>query len=275
MIKPSFFSNERLAELAPLTRLLYVGLWTLADREGRLEDRPKRIKIEVLPYDDCDADAMLTTLAENGFLIRYVSSSIAYIQVVNFAKHQRPHANEVPSIIPAISDDSAMSQALVTKDASASLLNIDTRTLNSEHRTLSETSNFEIADDTAKTVDPVVELVHDDEDQHEQRGPNKKPIPHDFVLTESMRVYAASKGLTDAQAEQETEHFVNYHAAKGTKHKDWVAAWKYWLRRAPEFAAADNRRAGTFNGAPLYDRNGNPTSAYFAKQAAELAANGD
>ena len=42
-IKPGFFANENLAECDPLARLLFAGLWCLADREGRLEDRPKRI----------------------------------------------------------------------------------------------------------------------------------------------------------------------------------------------------------------------------------------
>ena len=55
-IKPGFFLNDDLAECEPLARLLFAGLWCIADREGRLEDRPKRIKIEVLPYDNCDVN---------------------------------------------------------------------------------------------------------------------------------------------------------------------------------------------------------------------------
>ena len=55
-IKPSFFTNDVLAEIDPLGRLLFIALWTMADREGRLEDRPKRIKAEALPYDDANAD---------------------------------------------------------------------------------------------------------------------------------------------------------------------------------------------------------------------------
>ena len=43
ILKPGFFANELLAEIHPYGRLLFAGLWTLADREGRLEDRPKRI----------------------------------------------------------------------------------------------------------------------------------------------------------------------------------------------------------------------------------------
>ena len=59
-IKPAIMDNDDLAELAPLTRLLFVYLWMLADREGRLEDRPKRIAAQALPFDrNVDAGAML------------------------------------------------------------------------------------------------------------------------------------------------------------------------------------------------------------------------
>lgn len=103
-IKPGYFRNEELAELQPLTRLLFSGLWCVADREGRLEDRPKRIKADVLPYDDCDVDAMLTELADAGFVRRYQVAEIRYVCVVNFCKHQTPHKNEAESQIPAPED---------------------------------------------------------------------------------------------------------------------------------------------------------------------------
>jgi hypothetical protein len=100
-IKPTFFMNDELADLDPLTRLLLIGLWTQADREGRLNDRPKRIKASVLPYDECDIDSMLDDLADNGNIVRYMAGGDSYIQVVNFTKHQNPHYKEVPSEIPA------------------------------------------------------------------------------------------------------------------------------------------------------------------------------
>lgn len=100
-IKPGFFLNDKLAEIDPLGRLLFAGLWTLADREGRLEDRPKRIKIEVLPYDNCDIDDLLDDLYDADFIQRYEVDGEKYIQIVNFGKHQNPHKNEKPSTIPA------------------------------------------------------------------------------------------------------------------------------------------------------------------------------
>ena len=100
-IKPGFFKNEDLAEIHPLGRILFAGLWCLADREGRLEDRSKRIKADILPYDDCDVDSLLEVLHQNHFIIRYRVEGERYIEVVNFKKHQNPHKKEAESVLPA------------------------------------------------------------------------------------------------------------------------------------------------------------------------------
>lgn len=99
-IKPSFFTNDLLAELSPLARLLFIGLWTIADRNGRLEDRPKRIRAEIFPYDDCDCDLLLRDLHRSGFIIRYSVDGDRFIMINNFLKHQNPHPKEQPSTIP-------------------------------------------------------------------------------------------------------------------------------------------------------------------------------
>lgn len=99
-IKPGFFTNDVLAEIPPLGRILFQGLWCHADRAGRLENRPKKLKAEILPYDSCDITALLKMLADRRFIVCYAVNNIDYIQVVNFAKHQNPHVNEAASIIP-------------------------------------------------------------------------------------------------------------------------------------------------------------------------------
>ena len=101
-IKPSFFCNEELLSMSPTVRLLFIGLWTIADRRGRLEDRPVRIKIQVLPVDDCDVDDALTQLQEKDLLIRYEVEGARYIQILNFEKHQIPHVRETESVIPCL-----------------------------------------------------------------------------------------------------------------------------------------------------------------------------
>lgn len=100
-IKPGFFKNEVLADMPCDHRLLFIGLWTLADREGRLEDRPKRIKMELFAYDSFDIEPMLNRLQADGFLIRYAIDGVNYIQITNFVKHQDPHYKEKASVIPA------------------------------------------------------------------------------------------------------------------------------------------------------------------------------
>jgi hypothetical protein len=106
-IKPGFFTNDRLAELPPLTRLLFAGLWVIADREGRLEDRPKRIKAHCLPYDDHDVDAALSELAsgDDAFIVRYEVGGVGFIQIANWHDHQKPHHMEPSSnILPIPSE---------------------------------------------------------------------------------------------------------------------------------------------------------------------------
>ena len=100
-IKPGFFKNELLVELPFVTRLFFIGLWTLADREGRIEDREKKIKIELFPADNVDIEGMLNELHGAGFVHRYVFENAAYIQIMNFKKHQHPHIKEPASTIPA------------------------------------------------------------------------------------------------------------------------------------------------------------------------------
>ena len=102
-IKPSIMENEELAELEPIARLLFIYLWMLADREGRLEDRPKRIAGRALPYDrNVDVDVLLNQLASAGFITRYMVGDLAVIQITNFARHQAPHVRESASELPCI-----------------------------------------------------------------------------------------------------------------------------------------------------------------------------
>lgn len=98
-IKPGFYKNEDLAECSIWARFIFPGLWMLADREGRLEDRPKRIKGELLPFDSQDVDPLLSELERFGFLVRYQNSEGSFIQITKFSTHQTPHYSEKPSVI--------------------------------------------------------------------------------------------------------------------------------------------------------------------------------
>src|SRR5690348_640626 len=98
LIDPGFFINEDLGKLSAITRQLFQGLICQADREGRLEDRPNRIKVLAIPYDDVDIEEELGKLERSGFILRYDTGEYKVIQVVNFLKYQHPPPWEPQSI---------------------------------------------------------------------------------------------------------------------------------------------------------------------------------
>jgi len=100
-IAPGFFKNEALGECSPLARLLFAGLWCWADREGRLEDRPRKWRAEILPYDQADGDALVRELEEHGLVGRYEAAGVKVLEILNFKKHQDPHPKESASLLPA------------------------------------------------------------------------------------------------------------------------------------------------------------------------------
>lgn len=111
-IKPGLLKNEILGTEDPLLTILFEGLWMLADREGRLEDRPIRIRGEVFPYrDGVDVDALLDRLARHGFIARYQVDELSLIEIDKFSRHQSPHRNEKPSELPSLSKATQVSDS--------------------------------------------------------------------------------------------------------------------------------------------------------------------
>ena len=107
-IKPSFFKNEFLAECEPMARLLFIGLWTLADRDGRLELRPMRIKAELFPYENCDIGGLLQQLADRGFVRPYESGDRKVLEIPKFGEHQRCHPDERAEGLPPPDESAEM-----------------------------------------------------------------------------------------------------------------------------------------------------------------------
>ena len=100
-IKPDFFLDEGVAELPMEARLGFIGLWTQADKEGKLENRPKMLKAVIFPYDRVDFEKALLKLSEAGLITLYAVEGKNYIKIKGFEKHQRPHHSEPESIIPS------------------------------------------------------------------------------------------------------------------------------------------------------------------------------
>ena len=97
-IKPDYFQDEDLADLGPYARILYLGLKSLADRRGRVEDRPRRIQVAVLPYDrDVDVDRLLNDLVRVGRVVRYDVGGQRLIWLPKFENEERIGGKEAQS----------------------------------------------------------------------------------------------------------------------------------------------------------------------------------
>ena len=107
IIRPDEFSEAKKAKLQPLARILYFGLKTQADREGRLVEDPLTFKIRILPLDDVDIEVLLSELAASSLIIRYTIEGEKVIQIIDFVEDQKSaiHKNEPPSKIPPVPTD--------------------------------------------------------------------------------------------------------------------------------------------------------------------------
>jgi hypothetical protein len=133
-IKPGFFKNYLLADLGPCCQILFAGLWCLADREGRLEDKPRLIKAELFPYYDFDVNGGLTELERCNFVKRYTVNGESFIEVQNFKKHQSPHGTEKASVIPDPKDADARNHCSATTPEVHRCLTVDSQNNNGGNR---------------------------------------------------------------------------------------------------------------------------------------------
>ena len=114
-IKASFFTSDDIVSLSPLARLLYIALWTEADREGRLTWRPGNFKLRFLPGDQCDINALCGELVESGLVRQYSVAGKTFAEIPTFTRHQLINNRERASTIPARDAD-----ATTTRDDASS-----------------------------------------------------------------------------------------------------------------------------------------------------------
>lgn len=104
-IKPEFFRHETLFEAEqssglPL-RLVFIGLFTCCDREGRFRWRPRQLKLDILPYDEIEFSHVLDALATYGFLVKYEVDGQLLGCIPSWSRHQyinnKENCSELPS----------------------------------------------------------------------------------------------------------------------------------------------------------------------------------
>lgn len=119
-LKPDFWTDEKVVELSPLARLLFMGLWNFADREGRMVYSPAKIKMQIFPADSLDITELIGELSGKGLVTIYEASNANILSIPNFKKHQNIHPSEPQSRLPgngAVTTNSAKAVADQLQDA--------------------------------------------------------------------------------------------------------------------------------------------------------------
>lgn len=97
-VKPEFFTSEDIISLSPLARLLYIGMWCEADREGRFAWKPNTLKLRYLPADNIEIYSLCDEIVAAGLVVTY-GDGLAFIP--SFSKHQSINPREAASTFPS------------------------------------------------------------------------------------------------------------------------------------------------------------------------------
>lgn len=242
-LKPNFFSNELMAENNPLGRLLFLGMTTLADYKGDLEWRPKRIKVQILPYDECSVTKLAINLEQSRFIRFYSDGVKVYVHIENFTKHQNPHKNERAqgSDIPEFSETLTQAVDLTTLTIKTEIIAINPE----ENGTAPAVSLLPLTDSLSKTT-----LTGNEDLPVDNFPPGPTLVPEDYkppaVVITKLRM--AGKTDVDPNDLQLIAKFISHHQGAGTCSPDWDAKFLNWCLREYKGATHETTRGNLPNG---------------------------
>ena len=102
-IKPEFFDSESIGSMPIPCRLLFIGLWVMADDEGRIRASSRRVRKVVFGFDDDvtvqDVDGWLRMLTDRRKIQCYEVDGYAYIAICGWSRHQKINRKS-PSLLP-------------------------------------------------------------------------------------------------------------------------------------------------------------------------------
>lgn len=95
MIDPDFWTDSKLAKASRDERLLFIGLFSNADDEGRIMASPAYLKSIIFPYDDDITTKQVQEMRDhivqiNPNVILYENAGEEYIQLKRWSRHQKP-----------------------------------------------------------------------------------------------------------------------------------------------------------------------------------------
>lgn len=211
-VKPEFWTDEKVVELSFQARLLFIGLWNFADDDGRMVYSPKRIKMQIFPADSIDVSELVGEIQRNGMVQVYVVDGVEYLQVNNFAKHQKidkrsaskfpvpPNPAEFPRVPPNPSDSTT------------------------------NPADFRRIPPTDQGRDQGMEGIKEGKGKDKPAPAARlRSMPSGFVISDRVRSWASEKGYDNLEAH--FEEFLSYVQRKQPKYADWDEALMTAIRK--------------------------------------------
>ena len=109
-IKPEFWGDEKLAPCSPITRLVFLGLISMADDAGRVVDNVKVIDAFVFPETSETCRGSIDELSAMGRIRRgKTASGQRIIEIANWHAHQKIEKPNLRAAFPEIVEEQGVS----------------------------------------------------------------------------------------------------------------------------------------------------------------------
>jgi hypothetical protein len=201
MVKPDFWDDEKLATISRDARLTFIGLWNYSDDYGVVKGNPTWLKSKIYPYDDkLKLEAFtkwVDEIRQIKAILPFEAGCEEFYFIKNFLKHQRinrPSELRNPEPPADILEDSGSTQGALTDEVKLSI--------------------------SIKEV--------------KEKQTRARAWPDDFILTDKMKEYAVNHNIDPKKTDLFFEDFKNWADQNEKTYKNWEAAFRNRVLKAPE-----------------------------------------
>jgi hypothetical protein len=109
MIDPQIWRNEKVGSLPDAGRLLFIGIFSQADDDGRLKASPRFLKASIFPYDNDKTGEGIRELRDQcaglGLIRLYANGKEEYLDIPGWSEHQQIRKDRYnPSTLPSFDE---------------------------------------------------------------------------------------------------------------------------------------------------------------------------
>jgi hypothetical protein len=219
-IKPEIWTDEKFVELSPHARLLFVGMWHYACDNGHLDDKPKQIKMRVLPTDSVDA----AELVEEMVGLDMVERGDGGLTIPKLRDHQRID-NRYFTWCDRCALDEIPEPSRSKHPLAQRAHNVNTAGTRGD----SEGSRMK---EGRKVKEGEGELVEFERPAGSSRKKASTKIPVDWQPTDEHKTRCTQEGI---DLSTQVARFKAHAEANDRRQVNWNAAFTQWLLNVPEW----------------------------------------